>query len=86
MARMGVAAAPVPGSPAPGGLSFPTARAKYQAALTKFKIAADEYPTSESGIVARYRQAATYMSLGEAKSAAEAYQQVIDRAGDGLYG
>jgi TolA-binding protein len=77
---------PAAGSPAPSGLSFETARARNQAALTKFKIVADEYPSTDAGIFARYRQAATYMALGEAASAATTYQQVIDRAGNGLYG
>jgi len=77
---------PAPGSPAPAGLSFETERAKNQAALTKFKIVADEYPSTDAGIFARYRQAATYMALGEAGSAASTYQQVIDQAGDSLYG
>jgi hypothetical protein len=75
---------PAAGSPAPSGLSFETARARNQAALTKFKIVADEYPSTDAGIFARYRQAATYMALGEAASAATTYQQVIDRAGNGL--
>ncbi len=77
---------PAPGSPSPGGLSFETERAKHQAALTKYKIAADEYPSTDAGIYARYRQAATYMALGEAASAATTYQQVIDQAGESLYG
>jgi TolA-binding protein len=77
---------PAAGSPAPSGLSFETARARNQAALTKFKIVADEYPSTDAGIFARYRQAATYMELGEAASAATTYQQVIDRAGNSLYG
>ena len=77
---------PTPGSPAPGGLSFPTLRARNQAALTKYKVAADEFPGTDAGIFARYRQASTYMALGEAKGAVDAYQQVIDRAGDSLYG
>jgi TolA-binding protein len=81
-----VGPAPAPGSPAPAGLSFETTRAKNQAALTKFKIVADEYPSTDAGIFARYRQAATYMALGEPGSAATTYQQVIDKAGDGLYG
>ena len=77
---------PAPGSPAPGGLNFETVRAKHQAALTKFKIVADEYPKSDAGIFAAYRLAATYMALGEASSAATIYQQVIDRAGSGMFG
>ena len=81
-----VAPAPAPNSPAATSVSFPTAREKHQASLTKFKIAADEYPSTDAGIFARYRQAATYMALGEPKGAAEAYQQVIDRGGESLYG
>ncbi len=82
-ARVGPPAAP--GSPNPG-LSFPTEREKHQAALTKFKVVADQYPNTDAGLFARYRQATTYVALGEAKSAVDAYQQVIDRAGDRIYG
>jgi TolA-binding protein len=81
-----VGPAPAPGSPAPAGLSFETVRAKHQAVLTKFKVAADQYPSTDAGIFARYRQASTYMALGEPGSAIATYQQVIERAGDGLYG
>jgi outer membrane protein assembly factor BamD (BamD/ComL family) len=80
-----VGAPPAPGSPA-AGLSYPTEREKNQAALTKFKIVADQYPSTDAGLFARYRQATTFMALGEAKSAADTYQQVIDRAGDNIYG
>jgi len=68
------------------GLRFPTERAKAQAALTKFKIVADGYPSTDAGIFARYREAATWMLLGSPGEAATSYQQVIDRAGDGVYG
>jgi TolA-binding protein len=67
------------------GLSFVSEREKNQAALTKFKEVADSFPKSDAGLYARYRQAATYMALGEPKSAADAYQQVIDQGGDSLY-
>jgi hypothetical protein len=82
-ARVGPPAAP--GSPSPG-MSFPTEREKNQTALTKFKIVADQYPSTSAGLFARYRQATTYMALGEPKSAAETYQQVVDRGGEGIYG
>jgi TolA-binding protein len=82
-ARVGPPSAP--GSPSTG-LSFITEREKHQAALTKFKVVADQYPGTDAGLFARYRQATTYMALGEAKSAADAYQQVIDGGGTGLYG
>ena len=68
------------------GLYFPTERERAQAALTKFKIAADAYPSTDAGIYARYQEAATWTLLGSPAQAAAAYQQVIDRAGDGIYG
>jgi TolA-binding protein len=82
-ARIGPAAAP--GTPNPG-LSFPTERERAQAALTKFKTAADAYPSTSAGIFARYKEAALYMALGTPASAASTYQEVINRAGSGIYG
>lgn len=69
------------GSQAPTGLSFVTQREKDQAALTKYKEVADEFPNSEAGIYARYRQASTYMALGVPNNAVEAYQDVINKGG-----
>jgi TolA-binding protein len=79
---------PAAGTPAAnaGGLSFPTERERAQAALTKLKIAADAYPSTDAGLYARYQQAASYMTLGQPTEAAATYQQVIDRAGDNIYG
>jgi TolA-binding protein len=78
--------APVaPGTPG-AGLSFPTERARSEAALAKFKAAADAYPDTDAGVFARYRQAATEMALGNTTQAATTYKQVIDRAGDRIYG
>ena len=76
---------PAPGTPATGP-SFPTDREKYEATAAKFKAVADQYPSSDSGLFARYREGATQMALGNTKEAAAAYQQVIDRAGTKLYG
>jgi TolA-binding protein len=76
---------PAPGTPA-GSLYFPTERERAQAALTKFKIAADAYPSTDAGIYARYQQAALSVSLGDPKGAIAAYQEVIDKAGGGFYG
>jgi tetratricopeptide (TPR) repeat protein len=74
-----------PGTPG-AGPSFPTERARAEAALLKFKAAADAYPESEAGIFARYREGALHTALGNEAEAIAAYQQVIDRAGDRLYG
>ena len=76
---------PAPGTPATGP-SFPTDREKYEATAAKFKAVADQYPSSDAGLFARYREGATQMALGHTKEAAAAYQQVIDRAGNNLYG
>jgi predicted negative regulator of RcsB-dependent stress response len=78
--------APVaPGTPG-AGPSFATERARSEAALVKFKAAADAYPDADAGIFARYRQAGVEMELGNTQQAAPTYQQVIDRAGDRIYG
>ena len=76
---------PAPGAPATG-LSFPTEREKLEAAAAKFKAVADQYPSSDAGLFARYREAATLMAIGNPKEAAAAYQRVIDQNGSGLYG
>jgi TolA-binding protein len=83
-ARIGPPAAP--GTPNSGGLSFASERERNQAALTKFKVVADEYPSTDAGLFARYREAATFMALGSTASAATSYQAVIDHAGSKLIG
>src|SRR5712691_8424882 len=74
---------PAPGTPA-NGLYFPTERERSQAALTKFKVAADAYPSTDAGIFARYQEAAIALALGDPAHATTAYQLVIEKAGDGL--
>src|SRR5262249_29651284 len=76
---------PAPGQPEQG-LRFATERERAQSALTKLKVAADAYPSTDAGIYARYQLGATYMALGDPSGAAAAYQQVIDKSGDGIYG
>jgi len=68
------------------GLTFPTERDRDLAAIAKFKAAADAYPSTDAGIFARYQEASLQVSLGNTAEAVKAYQAVIDRAGDGLYG
>ena len=81
-ARVGPPAAPGAGA----GPSFPTERERAQAALAKFKAAADAYPSTKAGIFARYQEASTWMKLGNPAEATKAYQQVVDHAGNGIYG
>jgi TolA-binding protein len=82
--------APVSPPPAPGqpqqGLRFATERERAQAALTKLKTAADAYPSTDAGLYARFQEGVTYMALGNPTQAAAAYQQVIDRDANGIYG
>jgi tetratricopeptide (TPR) repeat protein len=80
-----VGAPEAPGSPS-AGPSFATEKEKNQAALTKLKAVADQYPSTEAGLFARFREAGVQMSLGNVKEAATAYQLVIDGAGDNIYG
>ena len=78
--------APVaPGTPG-AGPSFPTERVRAEAALAKFKATAEAYPDTDTGIFARYRVGALQIALGNETEAIAAYQQVIDRAGDRVYG
>jgi TolA-binding protein len=76
---------PAPGTPA-GGLYFPTERERSQAALTRFKIAADAYPSTDAGVYARYQEGATSLALGSTPGAITAYEQVIKESGDNFYG
>ena len=77
---------PAPAGTAPSGLAFATDTERTQAAIAKFKAAADAYPSTDAGQFARYQEAALQLSLGNAADAIKTYQSIIDRAGDGLYG
>jgi tetratricopeptide (TPR) repeat protein len=66
--------------------TYPTERAKLDAAVPKLKAAADEYPGTTAGITARYHLAGAYAALGRHQEALQAYDEVIARDGSGLYG
>ena len=76
---------PAPGQPEQG-LRFATERERAQAALTKLKVAADAYPSTDAGLYARYQEGATQMTLGNPSGAAAVYQQVVDKGGSDIYG
>jgi len=85
--------APVdPKSPTPpaaamqGTGTFETEEAKLQAAVPKLRAAADAFPDTQPGITARYHLAGSLASLGKHQEAVQAYDEVIKRAGDDLYG
>jgi TolA-binding protein len=74
-----------PGTPPAAG-GYSSERARTQAAVAKFKAVADRYPSTNVGVFARYQQAVNLVALGDTTQAAAAYQQVIDRSGNGFYG
>jgi TolA-binding protein len=74
-----------PGTPAAAG-TYPTERARMQAAVAKFKTAADAYPSTDAGIYARYQEAVDQVALGNVAAATAAYQEIIRREGDSVYG
>ncbi len=66
---------------------YPTERARLEAAAAKFKTAADAYPSTDSGIFARYQEAGAQVAMGNPAAAVTAYQDVIQRAGtSSIYG
>ena len=65
--------------------AYPTERARLEAAVAKFKAAADAYPSSDSGVFARYQEAVGQVALGNPTAAVTAYQEVIKRT-DGIFG
>jgi TolA-binding protein len=85
---MTVAEAPVtaPAAGEPGKLpvqpagTYPSERVKLEAALPKFMATADAYPSSQAGLVARYRAAAALVALGRADEGIQRYRDVSDKA------
>src|SRR5205823_3689 len=80
-ARVVAPAAPGTPPPQPTAGTYPTEQAKLEAALAKYKIAADAYPTTDAGLFARYQQASMLMALGRPADAAVCYQDVVKHAG-----
>src|SRR3984893_14120451 len=72
-----------PGTPAAAG-SYPTERARMQAAAAKCEAAADPYPLTDPGICARYQEAVDQVALGNLAAATAAYQEIIRRQGDSV--
>ena len=59
--------------------TYPSDRLRLEAALPKFVAAAEAYPDSESGIVARYRAAAPLVALGRTDEGIQRYREVIEK-------
>lgn len=81
-------APPAPGSPPPVPQpgTFGSERAKLEAALPKFLETANTYPNTSAGITARYHAASILAALGRHAEAEQRYAEVVDKAGNGIYG
>ena len=66
--------------------TFPSLDAKLEAALPQLLAVADAYPNTQQGFTSRYQAAAVLVELERADEAAAQYRQVIDLAGETLYG
>jgi len=64
------------GAPAQTPGTYPAEKAKLEAALPKFLAAADGYPSSPAGRLARFQAASVLVSLGRFDEAAAQYQQL----------
>lgn len=82
------AASNLPGqiAPRPQGKTFPTEKARTDAAIQKFSEAAQAYPSSRAGIAANYRAAALLAEQGKVSEAETRFNDVIGRDGNGVYG
>jgi TolA-binding protein len=80
-------AAPAPGSPAPLPQpgTFTTEQEKLQAALPKFREAADRYPNSGPGLVARFHLAGILAAMGQYAEAEQKFQQVVNQGSTTIY-
>ena len=91
-AALAVAEAPVlPPAPPEAGKppvqrpgTYPTDRARLDAALPKLLAVAEAYPDSDAGLMARYRAAAALVTVGRTQEGAARYKEVVDK-GKGAY-
>ena len=76
----------LPAAAMAGTGTYTTEAEKLNAAVPKLKAAADAHPDTPAGITARYRMAGALAVLGKHAEASQAYDDVIKRDGEGLYG
>jgi hypothetical protein len=59
--------------------TFATEKAKLEAALPRLQAAADAYPATDAGLIARFRTASALVALGRIDDGIKQYQDVVDR-------
>jgi TolA-binding protein len=65
--------------------TYPSERAKLEAALPRFVEAAESHPKTPAALVARYYAASILSQLGRAADAERRYREVIDLGGNSVY-
>lgn len=78
---------PPPGSTGPGAPagSYPSERARAEAALAAFRAVAAQYPAAAPGVAARYQAAALLLQLGRPADAEALFKDVVDRGSVPVY-
>lgn len=80
----------VPAPTVPGATqapnTYPTERARQEAALKAFQEVAATYPSTDAGIAAQYHAAGTLLALGRLPEAEKAFADGAARAGSSVYG
>jgi TolA-binding protein len=79
----------VPAPTVPGATqapnTFPTERARQEAALKAFQEVAATYPSTDAGLAAQYHAAGALLSLGRLAEAEKAFADVAARTGSSVY-
>jgi TolA-binding protein len=88
---MSIAQAPIVPPPTLPGVAqtagtYPTDQARQEAALQTFQQVATQYPSTSSGLTARYQSGAALLALNRLPEAEQAFSAVADKAGTSLYG
>jgi tetratricopeptide (TPR) repeat protein len=68
-------------APAPTAGTYPTEKAKLEAALPKFLAAADAHPSTDAGRMARFHAAGVLVTLGRHDEASQQYDQLMNAGG-----
>lgn len=73
-------------TPPPAGPTYPSERAKLEAALPAYLRVAERFPKTRAATVALYQAAAAAAALGRLDEAASRYREVMARDPGGIYG
>lgn len=80
----------VPAPTVPGATqapnTYPTERARQEAALKAFQEVAATYPSTDAGLAAQYHAGGVLLSLGRMPEAEKAFADVVARGGTSVYG